>query len=148
MRSLAASGWARISACPLLAWTVATRKRSPSSVTRVRTDDSLVPAATSSSGLPIRKCGMSSPAMPWPSAVMKMMRTSAAPSSQAGAPCAVILDRVVNAVALWARLSSDWSSELISCCRMTTKAVSAMIAIDAPSASVVRTATREASDRR
>ncbi len=57
-------------------------------------------------------------------------------------------DSVVSAVARWARLSSDWSSELISCWRITTYAVSDRIAIDTPSATVVRTATRDASERR
>ena len=80
--------------------------------------------------------------------VMKMIRTSAAPSTHAGAPRAVIFDSVVKAVALCARLSSDWSSELISCCRITTYAVSDRIAIDTPRATVVRTATRDARDRR
>ena len=51
-------------------------------------------------------------------------------------------------MALWARLSSDWSSELISCWRITTKAVAARIVIATPSTIVVSTATREASERR
>ena len=54
----------------------------------------------------------------------------------------------MSLVALWARLSSDWSSELMSCWRITTYAVSDRIAIDTPSATVVSTATRDASERR
>ena len=77
-----------------------------------------------------------------------MIRTSAAPSIQPGTPPAVIFDRVVKAVALCARLSSDWSSELIICWRITTKAVNAMTAIERPTATVVSTATRDASDLR
>ena len=148
MRSLGASGCAIISACPGTAGTVATRKRSPSVVTSVRTDERLVPAATSSSGRPMVKWGVSSPAIPWPSAVMKMIRTSAAPSTHGGMPCAVAFWRSVKLTALCARLSSDWSSELISCWRITTYAVSARIAIDTPSAKVVSTATRDARERR
>ena len=148
VRSLGANGWARISAAPLLACTVATRNRSPSSVTRVRTTDSRWPVATSYSGRPSVKSGTSSPVTVRPSAVTKMIRTSAAPSIQAGAPSAVISDSVVKAVALCARLSSDWSSELIICWRITTKAVNAMTAIERPSATVVSTATRDARDLR
>ena len=57
-------------------------------------------------------------------------------------------DSVVKAVALCARLSNDWSSELIICWRITTKAVKAITAIERPSAIVVSTATREARDLR
>ncbi|CAB4965958.1 unannotated protein [freshwater metagenome] len=114
----------------------------------VRTADSRWPVATSYSGWPRVKFGTSSPVIALPWALMKMIRTSAAPSIHAGAPRAVISDSVVVAVALWARLSSDWSSELISCWRITTKAVRAITAIETPSATVVMTATREASDLR
>jgi hypothetical protein len=91
---------------------------------------------------------MSEPDMPLPSAVTKMIRTSAAPSIHDGTPSAVTRDSVVLAVALCARLSSDWSSELIICWRITTKAVKAMTAIESPSATVVSTATRDARDLR
>ena len=77
-----------------------------------------------------------------------MIRTSAAPSTHGGNPRTVRSDSAEIVVALWARLSSDWSSELISCWRITTYAVSDRIAIDTPSAKVVRTATRDASERR
>ena len=95
----------------------------PRRVTRVRTDrlalagrDLVLRAAEREVGDVVAGDGA-------PSAVMKMIRTSAAPSIQAGAPSAVISDSVVKAVALCARLSSDWSSELIICWRITTKAV-------------------------
>ena len=54
----------------------------------------------------------------------------------------------MNSAALLARLSSDSSSDDCSCIRITMKAPSAITAIEAPTATVVRSATREASDRR
>ena len=77
-----------------------------------------------------------------------MMRMSAAPSNHAGTSPVAMPDRVVSAVARCARLSSDWSSELISCWRITTYDVAASTAIVTPSTIVVSTATRDASDRR
>ena len=79
---------------------------------------------------------------------MKMMRTSAAPSIQAGAPRTVTSDRAVDPAAWVARLSSDSSRVACIWCRITMKAPNAITAIEAPTATVVSSATREASDRR
>jgi len=61
-----------------------------------------------------------------------------------GTPSAVTRESVVLTVALWARLSRDWSRELISCWRITTYDVAASMATVTPRTSVVSTATREA----
>ena len=77
-----------------------------------------------------------------------MMRTSAAPSIHEGTSRRVISDRAVYLAAFSARSSSDSSRLSCSCIRITMKAPSDITAIDTATASVVRTATREASDRR
>ena len=128
------------------AGTVATRNRSPSPVVKVRTEDSERPSLTSCSGPPRGRSMLSRVAGPL--RVRKTIRTSAAPSIHDGAPWAATSDRVVKEAALCARSSSESSSESCSCWRITTNAVSAMIAIDAPRVSAVSTATREASERR
>ena len=77
-----------------------------------------------------------------------MMRTSAAPSIHEGTSRRVISDSAVYLAAFSARSSSDSSRLDWSCIRITMKAPSDIAAIDTATASVVRTATREASDRR
>ena len=142
------SGWASTSAASLPAGTVATRYSMLPAATMVRTESLARPAATSSSGRPRVISGPSSAVRTPRSEVMKMMRTSAAPSIHEGTSRRVISDRAVYLAAFSARSSSDSSRLSCSCIRITMKAPSDISAMDTATASVVRTATREASERR
>ena len=114
----------------------------------MRTESSAVPWATASSGPPSSKSGPTrSRLRPRPSAVMKAMRTSAAPTIHEG------MDRLISAsappsAALWARLSIDSSRVDCICMRTVRKAATAMKATDSPTTMVVSNDTRLASDRR
>ncbi len=80
-------------------------------------EDSARPRATATSGPPSGTAGPRSTVEGWPSALMKPIRTSAAPSAQDGTCWLCSTLSAFERAAEEARSTSDWSSEEYICIR-------------------------------